>query len=310
MSGGFLFGTQSWQFADWVDSFYPPGTKRKDMLRCYARMFRTLEVDSTFYGVPPEPAVRGWRESVPQDFAFALKVPQEITHMRRLVGAEELLDRFVNRVRLLDDALGPLLLQLSPDFLPSQTNRTALTSFLSRLSHDARWAVEFRHPDWLDDDTLQTLRDHNVALTLADGRWIRRRQMLEMATRPTADFAYVRWMGAQRSIRAPGQDSLGDSPVAQARPVGSTTRVSQVGTVGFAHYSAPQVDRTKELNEWADALRGLGSLVDTAYGYFNNQFQGHSPYSAREMMRLMGQKPVEPSSIRPQAELFQDSLAD
>lgn len=305
MTGKFLFGTQSWQFADWVDSFYPAGTKRGDMLRLYGLMFRTLEVDSTFYGVPPEPTVRAWRKSVPEGFAFTLKVPQEITHMRRLQGAGELVDRFLQRVRLLDEALGPLLLQLSPDFLPSKGNRTVLTDFLSTLSPDARWAVEFRHPDWLDDDVLRVLRDHNVALTLVDGRWIRRRRMLELAARPTADFAYVRWMGAARpdGVPAPGSTGL-------AGHSASSTRVSQVGTVGFTHYSTPQVDRKAELSSWADALKGLGQLVDTTFGYFNNQFQGHSPHSAREMMRLMGQEPVEPSSIRPQAELFQDSLAE
>jgi uncharacterized protein YecE (DUF72 family) len=307
LAGKFLCGTQSWQFADWVDSFYPAGTKRGDMLRLYGLMFRTLEVDSTFYGVPAEPTVRAWRESVPEGFAFALKVPQEITHMRRLQGAGELVDRFVQRVRLLDEARGPLLLQLSPDFLPSKRNRTVLTGFLSTLSPDARWAVEFRHPDWLADDVLQLLRDHNVALTLVDGRWIKRRRMLELAARPTADFAYVRWMGAGRGLRTPTRGSTGGP---RTEPSASTTRVSQVGTVGFTHYATPQVDRTTELSSWADALKGLGQLVDTTFGYFNNQFQGHSPHSAREMMRLMGQEPVEPSSIRPQTELFQDSMAE
>jgi uncharacterized protein YecE (DUF72 family) len=307
LTGKFLFGTQSWQFADWVDSFYPAGTKRGDMLRLYGLMFRTLEVDSTFYGVPPEPTVRDWRESVPEDFAFALKVPQEITHRRRLVGADELVDRFLKRVRLLGDVLGPLLLQLSPDFLPTRTNRAALTSFLPRLSHDARWAVEFRHQDWLDDDVLQLLRDHNVALTLVDGRWIRRRRMLELAARPTADFAYVRWMGPGSSLGTPTRGSTGGPEIEHST---STTRVSQVGTVGFTHYSTPQVDRKAELSSWADALKGLGQLVEATFGYFNNQFQGHSPHSAREMMRLMGQEPVEPSSIRRQKELFQDSLAE
>ena len=266
----FRFGTQSWRFRAWVGPFYPPSTKTADMLRPYGRMFSSIEVDSSFYALPAPPILLGWREKVPDDFVFALKVPQQITHNKRLVGVAAELQRFVDRIRELGTALGPVLVQLPPDFLPAVETRSTLDSFLSTLPEDIRWSVEFRHPAWLGNETLSMLRERNVALTLVDGRWVRRARMLELAADPTADFCYVRWMGLDRRI---------------------------------TDFSRPQLDREEELAAWAEVFKSLPGSVDTVYGYFNNQFQGHSPHSARRMQRLVGQQPVEPAALRTQAEL-------
>ena len=267
----FHFGTQSWNFRAWIGPFYPPDTKTEDMLRLYGRMFSTIEVDSSFYGIPAAPVLRSWREKVPRDFLFALKVPQQITHTKRLAGRDNTLDRFVDRIRELETALGPVLVQLPPDFLPSPDTVSTFKDFVSRLPRDLQWAVEFRHPAWLTDETLDLLRQSNIALTLVDGRWLKQSKMLELLTDPTADFCYVRWMGPDRRI---------------------------------TDFSKPQVDREKDLAAWAAAFEALPERVKTVYGYFNNQFQGHSPHSAREMQRLIGQQPMEPVALRTQPELW------
>ncbi|MCH7473092.1 MAG: DUF72 domain-containing protein [Gemmatimonadetes bacterium] len=267
----FHLGTQNWSYRAWVGPFYPPDTPKADMLQWYGRMFSTLEVDATFYAIPAEPIIGGWLAKVPSDFVFSLKVPQEITHGRRLVGCQATLDKFVDRVRQLGNSLGPMLVQLPPDFVPTPETRLALRNFVARLPRNHRWAVEFRHPGWLDQQTLTTLRDHNVALTLVDGRWVRRSRMLEAAAEPTADFSYVRWMGSD---------------------------------VRFTNFSHPQRDCESELAIWADTLKLLAESAETVYGYFNNQYQGHSPHSVRAMQRLLGQAFVEPMAIRTQTQFF------
>jgi uncharacterized protein YecE (DUF72 family) len=267
----FHLGTQSWQFRAWIGPFYPPNTPAADMLRWYGRMFSSIEVDSSFYAIPAEPVLREWRERVPDDFVFALKLPQQITHSKRLADTADEVQHFVDRVRVLEGTLGPVLAQLPPDFLPSPENRSRLDEFLDSLPEDVRWAVEFRHSGWLDDQTIAALQRRNAALTLADGRWVRRSRMLELAATPTADFCYVRWMGTDRRI---------------------------------TDFSRPQVDRDAELTAWAEALRSQPKTVKTVYGYFNNHFQGHSPHSVREMQRLVGQEPVEPVAVHPQTELW------
>jgi uncharacterized protein YecE (DUF72 family) len=83
-----LIGTQGWNYAAWVGPLYPPGTRPSEFLPTYARLFRAVEVDSTFYAVPDARAVRAWAERTPPGFTFALKMPKEVTHDRRLRDAD------------------------------------------------------------------------------------------------------------------------------------------------------------------------------------------------------------------------------
>ena len=100
---------------------------------------------------------------------------------------------------------------------------------------------------------------------------IPRKQMLTLATRPTTDFVYVRWMGPDRDI---------------------------------VDYSRIQVDRMQELEAWAGVLWPLAELRVKVYGYVNNHFAGHSPESARALQRLLGISPVDPSTLGEQMSLF------
>jgi len=144
-------------------------------------------------------------------------------------------------------------------------------SVVQRLPEGFRWSVEFRHPGWLAPATLDVLREHDVALVLADARWIRREMMAEMALEPTTDFAVIRWSGAE----------------------GRLTDIS-----------CPQRDRADELAFWRDVVATLADRVSVVTGYFDNQFEGHAPHSARAFQRLLGLEPVPPSALRDQGELF------
>lgn len=269
MAATIRIGTQGWNYDAWVGPFYPSGTRSADYLTVYARAFDTVEVDSTFYAIPPVKTVRGWHDRTPPGFTFALKLPQEITHERRLRDADDLAALFFDRARELGDKLGPILMQMGPDFGP--TELPALAAFLPKLPRDLRVAVEFRQRAWVYDGVLALLAEHDVALALTDARWIPRKRMLQLAATPTASFAYVRWMGPDRSI---------------------------------VDYSRLQVDRSRELEAWSTSLWGMASRGTTVFGYVNNHFAGHSPASARELQRLLGQKPVEPEFLGEQMSLF------
>jgi uncharacterized protein YecE (DUF72 family) len=268
-TGQILIGTQGWNYDAWVGSFYPKATRAPDYLRVYARAFRTVEVDSTFYGIPPVGTVEQWAERVPEGFLFAPKMPQAITHERKLRDAEDVLDAFAARVRLLGRKLGPVLIQLGPEFGPDR--RLDLERFLACLPSDLRFAVEFRRAEWIEPSLLRLLADHRVALALVDGRWLPRDLMLELTKSPTADFAYIRWMGPDRAIE---------------------------------DYARVVIDRDHEIAEWAAGLAELAERVSAVHGYVNNHYQGHSPSSARTLQRLVGQQPVEPRDLIEQAELF------
>lgn len=255
-------GCMGWNYDAWVGPFYPAVTRAPDFLAVYARAFDTVEVDSTFYAVPPAKTVRGWADRVPPDFVFALKLPQEITHERRFRQATDVLAAFSDSARELGRGLGPILMQLGPDFAPNEL--PALAAFLRHLPRDLRFAVEFRHRGWIHDGVLALLGEHNVALALTDARWIPRKTMLALAERPTADFAYIRWLGPNRDL---------------------------------VDYSRIQVDRTREIEAWVIAIQHLAAKSQAIYGYVNNHFSGHAPATARDFQRRLGLRTVEPAQM-------------
>jgi uncharacterized protein YecE (DUF72 family) len=262
-------GTQGWNYDAWVGAFYPTGTRPAAYLSTYARAFDTVEVDSTFYAIPPAKTVRGWAERTPAGFTFALKLPQEITHERRLRDAGDLLVEFLDVTRELGPKLGPILVQLGPDFGPAEL--PGLAGFLPLLPPDMDFAVEFRQRGWITEGIVALLREHRVALALSDGRWIPRKVLQQLAEAPTSDFAYVRWMGPDRSI---------------------------------VDYSRIQVDRSREIDAWAVTLRGLMSRVRTTYVYVNNHFAGHSPATIRTLQAALGVPVVPPDRMGEQLGLF------
>jgi uncharacterized protein YecE (DUF72 family) len=267
-----LIGTQGWNYTAWVGPFYPPGTRPPEFLATYARAFRVVEVDSTFYALPDARTVRSWIERTPADFTFTLKMPKEVTHELRLRDARDLVRDFLDRARELGPKLGPILLQMGPDFGPDEL--PAVEKFIPRLPRDLRFAIELRDQRWMRPDAssplLELLTGHGVALALSDARWIRRETMLALAERPTADFLYVRWMGPDRQI---------------------------------TDYSHVQFERSEEIRAWADVLKSAANTKEI-YGFFNNHFAGHSPANAREMQRLLDQEPVDPERLRVQRSLF------
>src|SRR5947199_4066311 len=152
-----LIGTQGWNYAAWVGPFYPPGTRASEFLPTYSRAFRAVEVDSTFYAIPDARAVQAWAERTPPEFTFALKMPKEVTHERRLRDADDVVRDFLNRVSQLGPKLGPILLQMGPDFVPDEL--PSIESFLPTLPRDLRFAIELRHGGWMRSEVLPRLLD-------------------------------------------------------------------------------------------------------------------------------------------------------
>jgi uncharacterized protein YecE (DUF72 family) len=262
-------GCQGWNYPAWVGGFYPPKTRAADFLTTYAKAFDTVEVDSTFYAVPAAKTVRGWADRTPEGFTFALKLPQEITHERRFIDAQDTAERFYDAARELGPKLGPILIQCGPDL--SVLEFDAVEEFLHTLPADLKFAIEFRQKAWINERTHELLTQRNVALALVDARWIPRPWMLKLAARPTSTtHAYLRWMGPDRAI---------------------------------TDYSRVLIDRTVELESWAEVLPALAVRVPV-YGYVNNHFSGHSPANVRWLQSKLGQVPKDPAQLVEQLGLF------
>jgi uncharacterized protein YecE (DUF72 family) len=179
-------GCSGWNYASWKDAFYE-GRPARSWLEHYAQRFDTVEVNATFYRLPKRETVAVWERTVPDDFVFAVKVSRYLTHVKRLRDLAPGIERFNERIEPLGTKLGPLLWQLPPNF-PRDDER--LASALEAMPRSQRHCLEFRHPSWFVEDVYALLREHGVALVIAD-----RPQVF------TARWTYVRFHRGTRGRR-------------------------------------------------------------------------------------------------------------
>ena len=178
-------GCSGWQYKDWRGIVYPEKLPLRRWFEHYSTLFDSVEINNTFYRLPPPETVDKWREQAPEGFVYAVKLGQFGSHRMKLRDAASWLPNHVDRARRLGDHLGPTLVQLPPRW---KRNVERLDEFLTVAPKELRWAVELRDPTWVHDDVFATLEKHNAALCvhdlLPDHPWIR-----------TTDWTYVRFHG-------------------------------------------------------------------------------------------------------------------
>jgi len=231
--------------------------KSSEYLGHYAKSFRTVEIDSSFYGTPSAATMEGWYRRTPSDFIFALKVPQIVTHQKILKDCDAEFEEFLERMTLLKEKLGPLLLQFpffnKYDFNTGTDFLARLRLFLKKLpaTFPGKFVVEIRNRTWLDERFLDALREHSVALALTDTSFVLRpwelKKPLDLIT---ADFSYVRWLGNRKQIE--------------------TVTTTWDKTI---------VDRTEDLANWAKFLRSLvlDKRLRKIFAFANNHYAGYGP---------------------------------
>lgn len=160
-----LIGTSGFSYDEWKGSFYPEKLKSKEYLAHYAGTFPTTEINNTFYRTPSARTVAGWAEQTPDDFRFALKLMQRVTHKKRLQDVDEEMEWFRRGVEPLEGRLAAVLVQLPPWF---RYNPDVLESFLSEYAAKFPLAFEFRHRSWLDENVAVLLERYGATLVLAE----------------------------------------------------------------------------------------------------------------------------------------------
>ncbi len=158
-------GTSGYGYKEWKGIFYPEKISPKEMLGFYAERLSTVEINNTFYHMPTTPVLASWSAQVPDDFVFALKAPQIITHLKRLHDVAGETEYLFKTLATLDKKLGPVLFQFPPNF---RADHSRLADFLTMIPSYIPCAVEFRHPSWLEAKILDLLREKGLSLCLAD----------------------------------------------------------------------------------------------------------------------------------------------
>jgi uncharacterized protein YecE (DUF72 family) len=179
-------------------------------------------------------------------FVAGVQNSQEITHEKNLVNCKDAAENFVRTMQGLGDRLGPLLLQLPPDF--TVEGMDILNTFLQELPEGPRYAVEVRHSSWVGSDLPKLLRECGVALTLVD--YPRMPRLEEVTT----DFSYIRRLGNRREFPS-----------------------------GHTHLKK---DRDDDLVWWSGLVDRFLQEGKTVFAYANNHYQNHSPSTVEQFLEI------------------------
>ncbi len=179
-------GCSGWSYDFWKGKIYDYSESPSNYLRDYARIFDTVEIDSTFYAAQNSETVEKWASSVPESFLFSPKMPRKITHESRLERCEDDLAYFMKNISLLNNRLGTVLIQLPPDF---PINTGVLENFIELLPNNIKYAIEFRHPSWFIDEVYGILRKSGITMVWSVLDYIKTPEI------KTTENLYVRFLG-------------------------------------------------------------------------------------------------------------------
>ena len=270
LEGEFLLGCSGWNYADtpdkggWTNVFYPnESTKR---LRYYSQFFDTVEIDSTFYhkfySNMTKGTFIGMVRATPDKFQFSVKVPETITHQKRLDirrGAITDFEEFLDKISPLKIAkkLGAILIQLPPSFNVNDFKNVDM--FLDRLpnSHNYDYAVEFRHPSWKTEGPWEMLKHYNIAAVITDSPPRENLHFLSDVI-VTADHSFVRLHGRNTK----------------------------------GHYWYNYLYTKEELKPWAEKVLQLRKETKVLRAYFNNHWGGKAVVNALQFKELTSNSPL------------------
>ena len=217
--GSVRVGISGWTYPGWRGDFYPAGLVQRRELEYAAQRMTSIEINGSFYSLQRPSSYATWRDQTPDGFVFAVKGGRFITHMKKLAGVEVPLANFyASGVLALGPKTGPYLWQLPPNLGYDADRLASFFDLLPRTlgeaariaeGHDAkvpddraltttevdlplRHALEVRHDSFKGPEPLALLREHDVAMVVADtaGRW-------PLVEEPTSDHMYVRLHGDQ-----------------------------------------------------------------------------------------------------------------
>lgn len=282
-TGDIRIGISGWRYPAWRGVFYPKGLVQKNELAYASTIFRTIEINGTFYALQRPERFQRWHDEAPDDFIFAVKAPRYITHIRRLKDCEApLANFFASGVLALGVKLGPVLWQLPPNFHFDAARLEEFFSLLPRTmaeasalakTHDRklpgrallkptakgaiRHALEVRHDSFRDPDFIRLLRRHKIALVVADAvEWP---SLMDV----TADFVYCRLHGAKELYAS------GYGPKALDKWAGRAWAWAQGGEAEGEHVAGPARRRTRR----------------DVFVYFDNDAKVRAPRDAQSLIR-------------------------
>jgi len=182
-------GCSGWFYWHLKGTFYPSQMPTKEWFSHYAEHFSTVELNAPFYSWPTVRGVETWRRQVEgQSMVYTVKVSEQITHIRKFEGTEELVRDFGYIADLLGPLMGCFLFQLPPSVHYSPD---LLASIVGQLDPRRRNVVEFRHKSWWNDDVYAAFEKAGVIFCSLSG------PRLPDELVKTAEDIYIRFHGPE-----------------------------------------------------------------------------------------------------------------
>ena len=239
--------------------FYPKGLAKSEFLRYYASKF-PVEINATYYRIPPPRTFEAMAPASPPGFVFTAKANQDMTHARSpgdgpYTGASWRRSSPCARAGKFDGTL----LQFPFGFKNDARSRGHLAFLREQLPGMRLWA-EFRHESWDRPPVLDYLRRLDIGFCAVDEPALP--GLLPPRAAVTSDAGYVRFHGRNAATWWGGGHERYDW-----------------------EYTA------EELSEWLDRIREMATATDRTYVFFNNCYMGRAVKSARLLERLLGLEP-------------------
>lgn len=286
--GRIRVGLSGWNYDAWRGDFYPADLPKTRHLAYAADRMGSIEVNGTFYGLVSAKTFRSWRDTVPRGMPLAIKGSRFITHNKKLRDVDSALANFFAQgVLELDDRLGPLLWQLSPnlhqdlsrleaflDLLPHDTDAAAALArrhddritepaFGPGTTHRLRHVLEVRHESWLTEDLVRLVRDHGVALAFSHAA------TFPYVEEVTAGFVYV---------RLHGPEEVYGSAYGEARLRRWADRIRR-------WHAGEEPDDARRITDRVPPRRKERDV----YVYFDNDMGGHAPREAVALQEILAE---------------------
>ncbi len=251
-----VVGTSGYHFKDWTGVFYPPELENQYWLDYYAKHFKTVEINSTYYGLPRVDTVARWADQTPDDFDFIVKVHGDTTHKRTDNGAS--LNELLQVLSPLREQgkLAGLLAQFPASFHNGDKERDYLRAVIHH-TEGLNIFVEFRHYTWDSDDAVAFCREIGAGWVAVD--------LPRIGGLPGARPAVTTATGY---IRFHGRNS-------------KTWYTPEAGD----RYDWMYSDR--ELQQWLPRLKAMDQRAEKTYLFFNNCHAGQAIKSAEKMRRML-----------------------
>ncbi len=279
-----LLGTSGFSFPDWVGPFYPLNLERSRMLDYYVRQFHTVEVNATYYRIPPPTTLAAMERKTPPDFEFVVKTHHDMTHKQSLEPG--MYESFHAALEPLASArkLSGVLAQFPYAFRRSTPGEDFLKE-LQRRMEGIPLFVEFRHNSWIEEDVFDFLEKEGFGYVSVDEPDLP--GLIPRIARATGPLAYVRfhgrnkrnwWMPGERKGAGNGKSTgTPKPPGAAAAPRERDRKLLRYDYL----YSE------SELKEWVEKIRELNQKTQKTFVFFNNCHAGQAATSAKLMRKLL-----------------------